>query len=871
MTDRPLLRWTEVSRGQRTPSGRRNIPKKPKSTPGYTRQGQRLASRIDPLVRALDGDQPAIELKADPRSIAPERALVFETSASIQNFARAARTIGLEIYAEEEGEAIAAPDGFEPAEGEDKISPVLYATMPSMPVLERFRQLWRQYQRGQNEPEGLKPWWDMFEMLIDLRPWGPEDRLPTDIRGAIEDRIPFNDDDDAFLELEVWPSANDHQRRQWREEVEATTAVMGGRVLDRSSIRLEGFIYEAVLVAVPAGELRRLIADPYLAGGLASVDGLQFILPQTIAQTEPISNELLQEEEELAEGEAFDEDAPLRAVLLDGVPVAAHPDLDGGVVVEDVHDIERVSPVAERRHGTAMASLILRGDLKADGVPVRDSRILSVPVLIDGPNGSRSPQDRLFVDIIHTALAECFLGDEPLSPDAFVVNLSLGVSEQRFGGRISALARLLDWWSYHHGVLFVVSAGNISDDLILRNQTAMVLEDADVETHDEAIRRALAEAAFGRTLLSPSEALNVLTVGATSTDLAPEPFVEQDGLRRYGSDEVIRPQVSSAIGLGPAKALKPDLLMPGGIQELRVLPAGNDCRVRSSETQRTGLVAASIGPLEISPRTRSRGTSPAAALTTRAILQAAAALTEDEGPFPGLELPRIDLALATRALAVNGAIWPNGWDTFEEDAKQRLGKDRTSTPVKDQVAKVFGYGVLEPVRMADGPANGATLIGFGTIRKDQSRQFELSLPPSLSGQKLPRMLRVTLAWFSPAAPTRALYRCAALEAACINEDGEEPKEWFVRLKGVGPDENMMKRGTVWSKRLEKSIHTTPAYGADAFIPIRVQCREVGSGGLSPDDDIRFAIAASFEVEGDIRFDVYEEIKEAIRLRVARRG
>nr|GGH94566.1 hypothetical protein GCM10011355_09050 [Aquisalinus luteolus] len=236
-----------------------------------------------------------------------------------------------------------------------------------------------------------------------------------------------------------------------------------------------------------------------------------------------------------------------------------------------------------------------------------------------------------------------------------------------------------------------------------------------------------------------------------------------------------------------------------------------------------------------------------------------------------MELPRIDLALATRALAVNGAIWPNGWDTFEEDAKQRLGKDRTSTPVKDQVAKVFGYGVLEPVRMADGPANGATLIGFGTIRKDQSRQFELSLPPSLSGQKLPRMLRVTLAWFSPAAPTRALYRCAALEAACINEDGEEPKEWFVRLKGVGPDENMMKRGTVWSKRLEKSIHTTPAYGADAFIPIRVQCREVGSGGLSPDDDIRFAIAASFEVEGDIRFDVYEEIKEAIRLRVARRG
>lgn len=868
MTDRPLLRWTEAGRGERTPSKQRNVPKKPSSTPGYARQGQRLAPRIDPLMRALDGDRPAIELQADPRGIAPERALVFETAGSIQNFARVARAIGLEVFAEEVGEDVEAPDEFEPADGEEMISPVLYATMPSMPVLERFRQLWRRYQQGQDAPTNLTPWWDMFEMLIDLRPWGPEDRLSADIRSAIEDRLPLNDEDEAFLELEVWPSANDAQCQRWRNEAAAATIATGGRIVDTSSIRLDGFIYEALLVGVPAGEVRRLIADPFLAGGLASLDGLQFILPQTIAQTEPVPDELL-DDDAIVTGPALDGEAPLRAVLLDGVPIAAHADIDGGVVVEDVHDIERVSPVAERRHGTAMASLILRGDLKADGAPVADSRLLSVPVLVDGPEGASSPRDKLFIDVVHTALARCFLGDDPLAPDAFVVNLSLGVSEQRFGGRISALARLLDWWSYHRGVLFVVSAGNISDDLVISGQTATALEDADAETHDETIRKALGESAFGRTLLSPSEALNVLTVGALSADLSPDPYVEQAGVLRYGTDEAVRPQVSSAMGLGPGKALKPDLLMAGGIQEVRVLPAGDDCRLRLSGTQRTGLIAAAIGPLETAPRARNRGTSPATALTTRAVLQAAAAITGEEGPFAGLELPRIDLALATRALAVNGTMWPGGWEIYEDDAKQRLGKDKSSTPVKDQVAKVFGYGVLEPVRMAAGPVNGATLIGLGTIRKDQARLFELALPPSLAGQKLPRRLRVTLAWFSPTAPTRALYRCAALEAACVDGEGNEPKEWFVRLKGIGPDSHMMKRGTVWSKRLENTIQTTPKYDDEAFIPIRVQCREVGVGGLSPDDDIRFAIAASFEVEGDVRFDVYEEIKEAIRLRVAK--
>ena len=77
---------------------------------------------------------------------------------------------------------------------------------------------------------------------------------------------------------------------------------------------------------------------------------------------------------------------------------------------------------------------------------------------------------------------------------------------------------------------------------------------------------------------------------------------------------------------------------------------------------------------------------------------------------------------------------------------------------------------------------------------------------------------------------------------------------------------MAGRGSVWSRRLSPKNKTTPVYDEGSAICIRVQCREIGANGLSPDEDIDFAIAASFEVEGTIKFDVREEIREQIQVK-----
>lgn len=863
MTERPILRFPAPTNASRKKKDSRFGGRKP-TGPGPVRQGERFAATFDRLRQAQETADPGVALRQDPTGIAPERALVFETAAPIQNFAKVAHEAGMEVLGEYELETLAdLEDIFEAAEGQARMEPVLYATMPTQTSFERMLRYWRAYQRGGTAPHGLTPWWNMFDLLYDLRPWGPDDRFTKNARAEVLERLPFDDEEEALLELEIWQSPDVDQRTRWRDDTEAKVIDLGGRVLDRSSISGVGFTYEALLASLSAGTIREMINGPMTTGSLASLDGLQFILPQTIAQSAPVADEDSSEAESPSGVVAFDEDLPKRAILFDSVPTAGHSMLDGGVVIEDVHDLVPLSQVDQRYHATAMASLILRGDLEADGNPLWDSRLLSIPLLVDHKDGTTSPKDRLFVDLLHTALVRAITGDEPLAPDAFVVNLSIGVGNMRFANRISALARLIDWWSWKEGVLFVVSSGNVGP-VKLSGVSAFDFEDANDEERLKHVRHALFEQAYDRTLLAPAEALNAITVGAVSEDHTPGNSPDIAGVMRVERDGEILPQITAALGLGPLKAIKPDLLTSGGVQELRVLPDSGDAILKPlSSGRRAGLIAAAPS----GGTRRSHGTSDATALTTRALLQAAAVLVEDDGPYQGLELPRRDVSLLTRALAVNSALWPDAAMQMYEEARERLGTDHHAA-AKLEVARHFGHGVLQPLRMTDSPSEGVTLIGLGDIRKDGAQIFNAHLPPSLSGEKLPRSMRVTLAWFSPIDPVRPTYRLAKLGAIAAAEgETTTDKGWGLNLKGAGPDANMVGRGSVWSWRLVTNQKTTPEYGEEASVPIRVQCQETMQNALSPDDDIRFAIVVSMEVEAEVEFDIHAEVKEAIRVKL----
>src|SRR5690606_8964017 len=85
--------------------------------------------------------------------IAPERALVFVTAGSVSNFARVAREAGLEIFSEEELEAVEDyPEGFQPGGDAARLARTLYATLPTVDSFRRMLSLWNAHQRGEDAP-----------------------------------------------------------------------------------------------------------------------------------------------------------------------------------------------------------------------------------------------------------------------------------------------------------------------------------------------------------------------------------------------------------------------------------------------------------------------------------------------------------------------------------------------------------------------------------------------------------------------------------------------------------------------------------------------------------------------------------------------
>ena len=148
---------------------------------------------------------------------------------------------------------------------------------------------------------------------------------------------------------------------------------------------------------------------------------------------------------------------------------SGHRLLNGRVTFDDPDDLDALSVVTERRHGTEMASLILHGDRNLDEPSLQ--RPLYVRPVLYAPGGGvteRTQQNRLLIDTIYRAVLRMKEGDPEgpaTAPEVFLVNLSLGDEKRPFAGPMSPWGRLLDHLADRFGILFLVSAGNVLDPL----------------------------------------------------------------------------------------------------------------------------------------------------------------------------------------------------------------------------------------------------------------------------------------------------------------------------------------------------------------------------------------------------------------------
>lgn len=795
------------------------------------REDQLLApagQRLQALSRTLAAGTPALQLRADPAGLAPERLLVFDLTGDVGNFLTAAAKVpGLEFV---------GADELEP-EGSDR-DPALYLMIPDARALTQMVGLWRDYAAGRALPYGFAPWRNLFEQMKDLRAWGPQDRLtPEDAVILAEERA----DDRGRVRIEI--ELVFRPTRASEGEVSALVAERGGAVVSTS--RIDGARYHALLADVPLAEVQAILARGY--EGVIGSEAVMHIRPQSAVQLTLVEPDGTQPPPPggLPEGD------PIAAVF-DAVPLAGHPRLAGRLSVDDPFDLERLS-AGPRIHGTAMASAVLHGDLHAPRPPlerrVHFVNLMYAPAPIDDPE--RFP-DRLPADLFHMAVAGMKTGPDATAPHVIVINASLGDSNKPFAGRMSGWARVIDYLSYAYGVLFVISAGNHGADLETADIDIIAFEDLPPGERAKVALRASGSAMAYRRVLAPAEAMNALTVGALHADDGPPLVPAALTFDVWGDTGLCT--VSSALGPGHGGAVKPDILAPGGRHQVRLSPRGpGHVLTPLRNAGPSGVLVAAPPDLRVARADavgKSIGTSVASALTTGIAARAHEALESVYEDF--LQIPAAHRAVLLKALLVHSARWTAARDLIVET----LGPadNRQHVRQKDNVRRYLGFGAIDGDVVLDCTADRATLWSVGRLGSDEAHTVRIPIPAAMAGRAAPHEVCVTVAWMAPPRIGAPKYRGVQIK---IVEPSEAAAMLAVKADGLQPDYNQTHNGTVVHRRWEGD--RAAAFGENATFDVVVQRQIDDFADLTP-----YAVVVSVKMAGVN--EIYTQVRDRLAVR-----
>jgi hypothetical protein len=788
----------------------------------------------------------------------PELVAVFDLAGSVDRFLSAAvRIEGLEFLADLQEDRVEPDDDFfftEDGETADSGVPQsLYMVMTNalaVGELVRLFQIW-QATPSVTFARGLNPLKEVFGLLRSVRRWGPEDRVRETglLEQWAEDLAVVGAQGSTRVEIELWYRSDQAARARAQAQVAAIVTTSGGAVLATSDHNAIG--YHAMLADIPTAEVERVLAEGAESIDLLTAEAVMMVSPSrpmSIGTPEPTGVVPTSLDTAMPSGRP-------RVALLDGMPLANHAALDGRLVIDDADDRGIRYLASQRCHGTAMSSIIAHGDLASPG-PAIAQPIYVRPILTPHEQFRRTeivPRDELLVDLIHRSFHRMFEGDgdaPPAAPSVRIVNLCIGDPARVFVRRLSPLARLLDWLAHRYNLVVVVSGGNHSSSRPAVDSTAL----ADREAMERAATRSLYEHARQRRLLSPAEAVNVVTVGALHADAVdmnlPDTVLD---LLPVGA-----PAPYSPVGFGFRRSVKPEVLLPGGRQIFWTPPAGSTglVEIEPAETAATGPGVAVAAPGlsgELVAITYSCGTSNAAALATRslnAVFDILESLTIDAAgsPFPDAQYHPV----LAKALLVHAAGW------HELASTMRAALRLSGYDVRPELTRLLGYGPVRGERLATADRVRVVLLGAGSINRDQRQTFRFPLPMALSASRDWRRLTITLAWLSPVNARSQKYRMARLWF--------KPPRDQLAVASVEADHRAVEKGTVQHQVLEGD--DAVAFVEGTQLAIDVDCRADAGSLPSP---VRFGIAASLEVSSNARVDVHGDVLVRLRQQVRERA
>ena len=628
-------------------------------------------------------------------------------------------------------------------------------------------------------PRNYTPWRHLFAQLRNVRPWGPADRVSEHNRDYFRSMVDGAPDNELVrIEIELVFRASGEAAQRAEVVVADQVRHGGGAIIDRS--RRPEFAYHAVLADVPAAEIRRIAElDPT---SLAGADPVASIAPQSIGT--PI---------EAADRTAVDEarpDARLEdpiVAVFDAVPLQAHPLLAGRLTIDDPADLE-AKAVGSRVHGTAIASIVLHGDLNEPPTPI-SRRVYFRPVMYAPAFGEEIfDNDRLVVDAIVEAVMRMRAND---GRNVIVVNLSLGDRTKPFAGKISTWARALDYLAFTNGILFLVSAGNVEDGIPMQEfANGAGFEAAPPAARSKGAFRGLDALKADRRLLAPADSLNALTVGAWQRDSSAEVFRGTSPFVPYSGEEM--PNLSSRLGPGLRRSTKPEALFAGGRERARLDPvAAPPILLTHPHPSRFWGLKVAAPPENGSMGLHfTIGISAATALATHSAHRIFDAL-EEAYPELIMRMPVPERAALLKALLVHAAAWRGSEDfirsVIDPDASMHHEHWRR------EVCRHLGYGFVDPEDAIACAADRATMWATGMIGPEGSMTFDVPIPAIFGNNADPREVRATLAWFAPIRPGNLAYRAVKLRVPSLRPEALE-------TAGVGTDDGTAQQRSQIGKR-----------------------------------------------------------------------
>ena len=307
----------------------------------------------------------------------------------------------------------------------------LYLTMSNAKAIDQLLSLFAAWK---NDPSvsfdrGLGRFKTAFQQLRAIRQWGPEDRVrDTGLLEYWQETLDVVGQSASAVrvEVELWHRRDARKRTEAEAHVEAVVSASGGRVIDRAQIN--EISYHAVLAELPIQQVKAVLEAGAESIQLLATEDIMFVSPFVPMSVGPGAANPVAELPRLPEAQV--EGLP-RVALLDGLPFQGHDALVGRLAIDDPDGLGANYPVVARNHGTAMASLIIHGDLSAPGTPLE--RPLYVrPIMRPHEFFQEDEQvvpDRLFTDSLHRAVRRIVEGDsgrEASAPSVRVVNLSIG-------------------------------------------------------------------------------------------------------------------------------------------------------------------------------------------------------------------------------------------------------------------------------------------------------------------------------------------------------------------------------------------------------------------------------------------------------------